>query len=178
LTSTDNEFHDLIYKFTYPAHWAYPQMDLASQNEGMVFTDVNNVLPYLKPGDEVLGEATSDWGGNSAPSKWETVYFWDDSMGVTKELINWSGGDVVDVHSKLKVVRSGNKNMIDRTVGTIVCRDNPIKPENSSVKFSGIINAEMDEYNDVWRVDCSCGGYGYFSYDNEFVLGHKGAPRH
>ncbi|MGB0176479.1 MAG: hypothetical protein ACPF9D_04890 [Owenweeksia sp.] len=38
LNSYNNEFHEKLYSFTYPAHWAYPGMEQAYKNAGMEFT--------------------------------------------------------------------------------------------------------------------------------------------
>ncbi|HMK25888.1 MAG TPA: PA14 domain-containing protein, partial [Chitinophagaceae bacterium] len=67
-TETNNEFNKPLYSFSYPAHWAYPEMQGASKNIGAVFehvrfqngkittagVDLNEFMKVFESGDELF----------------------------------------------------------------------------------------------------------------------------
>ncbi|MCX6180660.1 MAG: hypothetical protein NT150_01855 [Bacteroidetes bacterium] len=164
LTETQNEFHDPIYSFTYPGHWAYERMALASENEGMVFTSKNAVLNALKDGDELA------LLGNASP-----IAFVDKEKNL---LIDAKGKDV-GTFTKAKVVRSGARNIAATPVGSVVTLENPIKAGNTYLSFDKVLNAGVNEYKEDWQRFCNCGVYEA-SKDksaNVFVLGRRGNIR-
>ena len=188
LSRTKNEFNDPIYNFSYPAHWAYSGMGMAYKNvhaefsnllliKGKLFSAANQPFPiekYFESGDELW--ITGYDGMNYSPGEFCQSLFstvprridrraWviDASKGVAKEtglyIIDENGKPVTGFISLLKVLRSGRRNILDASVGSILSLDNPIRelgPNNFKLVIDSsirIINASAVSYNDVWKVE-------------------------
>ena len=163
LTSLQNEFHDPIYTFNYPAHWAYKRMDMASKTEGMVFDksyfDVN--ASVFNDGDELLLDNTTKAFVNydSGSNQWQ--------------ILN-AAGTVLTSYGTAKVIRSGARNMASAPIGTVVMLSNPIQGPN--IVFANVINAGASEYNETWkRMGCNCANVS--TSTNPYMLGVKGNLR-
>jgi len=137
-----------VYKFNYPAHWAYDRMGPAYKNQGALFeaTTVNaNLNAYFVEGDRVL------WGANLGN---EAVILRDNFGNLNA--YNMSGTNVAFT-GFVKVIRSGRKNQQSSSIGTVVSFENPIA--GGSLDFSSIpiLEASAIEYDDDWLAFCECG---------------------
>lgn len=171
LTSVQNEFRDSVYNFTYPAHWAYDGMGQAFKNIGFGYDAriVNRELvlsnglqadDYLVPGDECLI-------GNYYWSK--DHYEYSELVANVRKAYVYKGADnklnLIDENGvpiafdtdntlfRLKVIRSGRRNIQSTPIGTITLLKNPIRGSGSSkyLEFEDIVNAEAMEFSDQWQ---------------------------
>jgi len=161
LTSVQNEFHDNIYNFTYPAHWAYDKgMGQAYKNTGLVISGVNfvsgipklsgsNLNTYLIGGDECLIYKEFEQGDP------EVGYAYLGSDNIIN-FINQYGNPIYDGtttnHYTVKVFRSGRRNMQSTPVGSVTTLKNPIK--SGILQFDSILNSSAVECSDNWKVNC------------------------
>lgn len=170
LQSVQNEFHDPIYSFTYPAYWAYDRMGFVSDNEGMIFDDLSNttVSGRLRDGDEIyIQNAVSG-----------TVAYFDKENGT---LMDKTGLEISTANIGFsKVIRSGARNMHSVPVGSIVTLENPIQSGQTSLQFSKILNAGASEYKDGWKRFCNCASNGLDDLNassNPFLKWQRGNTR-
>lgn len=136
LTKTTNEFHDLLYNFSYPSHWAYERMGMAADNEGLEITGSNTSL--LKDGDEI--------------SMANGTIVYANKIGNIISLINRDGSAASNVSGK--VVRSGARNMPVSPVGTVSMISNPIV--GYKLAFNQVLNAGATEFKEGWQRFCNC----------------------
>lgn len=178
LTRTATNFNDEVYNFTYPAHWYYSQMGQAYQNIGY---EANNIFfvnggtsqvtgSQFTRGDEVslliasTGQVTKAWVTEANES------------GIHVLLKN--GDPVQGLVFKMKVLRSGRKNMQTTPVGSITLHNNPLANLQSNL-FEQVLQAGAVEYSDDWRTFCECflnGGSSNYT-TNPYVLGTRGTWR-
>lgn len=159
LTSVQNEFKDRTFSFTQPAHWAYEGMGQAYKNIGLEFNHVTitssairlpnnlNTEDYLVEGDKVL---LTYFGGST-----QICYVFKGDDGILN-LINKNGIPFEDMwipNCKLKVLKSGRKNLHNSPIGSIITKTNPITgpANNMSLQFQDILNVEAMEYSDKWQ---------------------------
>lgn len=166
LTSLQNEFHDPIYTFNYPAHWAYSRMSLASETEGMRFTKTyfDSNPGKFQDGDELLLDNTIKAFVNK------------NKTNNTLQVLNKKGIPITSFNTG-KVIRSGARNMAAAPIGTVVMLSNPM--QDNSIVFANVINAGASEYKEEWkRIGCDCDGDGEDAPgSNPYVLGLKGNLR-
>lgn len=152
LTSATNEFKDPIYSFTYPAHWAYPGMGMASDNilAMDVISGSSFSLPFMSklvPGDII---AISNGSGvrkavfeSSVPLSMQPLY----STGATGS----ASGSVT-----AKVIASGKKNLATVTIGSFTSLVNPIQGNQLVINANTkIINATATEYGNPALRKCT-----------------------
>jgi hypothetical protein len=193
VTKTHNEFKQDIYSVNIPAYRIYKGMSGAYKTLGTFIrnfkTDDNGVIntsplnSFLQPGDELM-----DARGNIywiIESK-ETVNGIE-AQSFRKRVINKNGNIATAFQAAgkwVKIIRSGNRNLISASAATIVCQENPIKTDNDGVdrlKFSKneelkdwrIIDAKATEFNENWTGDwnlpCNTCPAGYqLSLDGEW----------
>ncbi|WP_422108101.1 hypothetical protein [Winogradskyella sp.] len=191
LTQTDNEYEDTYYNFNYPAYWNYVQMGAASRNIGLELnidyipdhqyelsgeTDIGN---YLSNGDVLLVD-DQDIG-------WVT-----NLSGANFSIINRSGL-YIDFATKLKVIRSGYKNLQSANMASITLMQNPIDLGNNfdidgqydpitNTTFEAanwdekrIVNASAVKYSDDWPLACDCDIPEIrFDEDGTLLIRHEG----
>lgn len=153
LTSTINEFKDPIYSFTYPAHWSYSGMGMASDNIGASLSGVLNnsadptFIDKLQIGD-ILGITD---GSNSAKIVIEST-----SPLTTRPLYNTLGNNQFSGTITTKIISSGKKNIATTPIGNFTSLNNPIGGTqfmvNSSTK---VINSEAIEYGNFASRNCT-----------------------
>lgn len=180
LTSVQNEFRDSVYNFTYPAHWSYEGMGAAYRNIGfgsdariinkeIVLSNGLDADDYLVPGDECLiGNYSRVDDKNiyiDVYANLRKAYVYKGSDGKLN-LINENGVpigfDTDNTLYRLKVVRSGRRNLQSTPVGTVTLLKNPIRGtgNNRYLVFEEILNAEAMEYSDQWQT--------YLEYSKEY----------
>lgn len=168
LTQTSNEFKDDYYNFSYPAHWIYDGMGQAYKNigyeknisvsEGGIITTSEHLFSH---GDELMIGNVKYWIYES-----ENDFKIIDKDGIP---IAESPEDGYDV----KVLRSGRKNIQNLSIGSIVCKKNPV--EGNSLVFNAskeIINASIVELTDKAVLPCKCEAFEpYEDSFNPFISG-------
>lgn len=166
LTKVDNEFHNEIFNFTFPAHWAYEQMGLAYENDGLRFKNIANVVDYLKDGDEILVER-DDIG--VAPY---LLGYYDAVQG---KLLDKEGDEITNF-DEARVIRSGARNVPTVAVGSVSLLDNPMV--NQQIVFEGktILNTGATEFKNIWKGFCNCGEQEE-PERNPFISGERGQLR-
>lgn len=143
LTKTQNEFDNYTYSFHYPAYMVtnYEGMAAAFHNIGALVADIttdnNGIITStgwqsLFPGDELANY--------SYPQQRAWVI---KSYDGTLRLIDKTGAFVSNVQgvgSLFKILRSGRRNMLSASAGTIVTMVNPIV-NNNHLDFSADKNS-------------------------------------
>lgn len=215
LTKVINEFHDDIFQFSYPGHWYYDALESASQNYGVnVFSvsspitpaangriNLEGVLPagkktkdYFAVGDELIITFTGNTKG-----QYTVIKVGDDIPGghTFIDCINTAGSLIATspTITKIRVVRSGHRNMQSIAVGSLAAKAMtgfvPYEPANTagtlktsetSYSFSNtsVLDASAIEYSDLWRGKCfTCATEGGLIGNtfNPYHSGNKGLWR-
>ena len=159
LTSTINEFKDPIYNFTYPAHWAYSGMGMASDNiSASITTTTSNNNPFSNPDFTSklhIGDIISTTDGITS------------KKSIVNSLTPLSIGNLYNSIPNppqpfsglvtAKVIASGKKNMPTTTIGNFTSLVNPIQGNHLVINATTkIINADAIEYNNTIGKDCFC----------------------
>lgn len=185
----NNEFNDAVYNFNYPAYWAYSGMGPAYQNTGAVFyhknlMSVNGKLYYADrrdfPASQFFESGDELWvrSGTAAPYDPNCTVNHVDISGKPKKLwvmdaakageggkglflIDAAGLPYSGVIDSLKVIRSGRRNILQASAGSIVSLANPVRetsPGNYKIVIdtaSRVINTSATAYKDLWKVENS-----------------------
>lgn len=184
VTRTNNEHNLPQYTFSYPAHWAYSGMGMAYKNidatyEGLRFR--NGILEtpldmsVFESGDELYVftelrrgpllnaqcESYSGWifHPNSPVNRIWAVY-----TGKTASLtpqfvfIDKDGNPYTGEKVRLRIIRSGKRNLLDQGVGGITSLYDPIRQVGLIKRVvlddqTGIIQTSAASFKDHWRVD-------------------------
>lgn len=184
LTETTNEYKDHYYSFNFPAYWSYAGMSQAAKNaeltteieqsnNGYRFKGTTAVKPsdYLIDGDEV-------WvTGRNAERFKENIRAWVVKLTDTNfKLLDINGQLVRNIVSdgKMKVIRSGYRNLQTASMASITSIRNPLynyddnnnitrrsiiaaaDPTTSMTVNDRIVNASAIQYNDIWPSQCEC----------------------
>ncbi len=181
LTQTINEFDDNFYNFTYPSHWYYESMGLASENldiegkliyatgpyffiQGYPVNSNPDISKYLKLGDELLvknnNNSTRLWvSGYSANKNYVQLMSRNGTIANQQNLPN---------DLRFKVVRSGNRNVQMSSMASITTMKNPLYQNDILVDIGAnsfsyllnesnnvrVLNASAIEYSDYWESQC------------------------
>jgi len=191
LTETTNEYDDKYYSLNYPVHWYYKGMAAACFNSGVELkltastsgtytVTTGNAEALFHPGDEVIMKDD------------ENIQLWvNDVTSTTIDLITREGNPYVGVGTKLKIIRSGRRNLQSASMGSVVLQKNPLDLinglPNSKINldflaFSAgnalanrVINSGAVEFKDDWGVECVPGDDN--PTVNEYVKNRKGVWR-
>src|SRR5690554_299589 len=174
LTETDDEYSDKYYTLNYPAHWYYDGMGQAADNvlfERGFFQASSGVyrlnLPvgdfssnYLVAGDELILNSSQ--------------LAWVKSIGGNHfELIDENGVAITGASGRLKVIRSGRRNLQSAGIMNVTLMRNPLLGAGStnlvnklgpdflmasSIEWDKwrIIDAGAVDYSDIWKTPCDC----------------------
>ncbi len=161
LTKTTNNFDDPVYNLTLPAHLAYDRMGGAYRNIG--YEEDISVSPTgkfsdpsasdLVPGDEVKVTL----GDGSVQKGWVVLAAEGDPLEDYLFLIDEDGAPFAQNTYRVKVIRSGRRNMIMNSMQQVVLKQDPRKLVNGTLtldlhKVTGydpeIISASATEYNE------------------------------
>ncbi|AYL93830.1 hypothetical protein [Mucilaginibacter celer] len=169
ITRTNNEYKKNIYTASMPAYWAYPGMGGAYANANAVFqklsVDANGLvttsgaLQYLNIGDELLditeGETT-------------TKHYWviedQASPGSNSRRLITAGGALATAFTdrKLKVIRSGLRNMLNASAASYTSLNDPIVGNMLNIRSNGdltgmaVLNASATTFNSTWPTWVPC----------------------
>lgn len=176
LTRTQNDFEDPVYAMRFPAYWNYDGMGPAYRNigavrDGLLFTDGRAAMAgadqVFVEGDELAAYATS----GSVFKAWV-----DEVMPDGFHMINADGLPVSGTH-RVKVIRSGRRNMQSVDMAGITLLSDPLQGFSSNV-FTNILHAQALEMGDHWRTECACLKDGAVEYTaNPFRLNQRGMWR-
>jgi len=165
LAETKNEFNDFKYSFNYPAHWAYEGMGPAYRNiDNLLIVDVDvdgklSIDPadtyYMISGDQVKVAGSSG-------TITETESYWVVNKNGDFYLLDKDGNKAntsAVVNLKMRVLRSGSRNMQAMSIGGNITSVNPIRASGSTeyFDFRNILSAGANEYSDEWKTFCECG---------------------
>lgn len=145
LVESRNNFEDPVYSLSIPAHWGYDRMGQAYQNTGIElslnFTSGRATLPadyehLLVPGDELLIVQNAELDNSTSPDHVHRDFrYW-----VTKKegpIVTVYGGQplsratyLLQGQTKVKVIRSGRRNMQNIAIGSVVSLLNPLYNED------------------------------------------------
>lgn len=174
LTQTTTDFNDRVYSFTYPAHWYYNGMGQAYRNIGYTSnttsTFTGGVTTALNASMCVPGDEIGVMQAGVLKLGWVTNVTASSARVVLKD-----GTPMTGAVQKIKILRSGRKNLQNTSIGTIVMRENPLNDLTSNV-LEKVIQAGSVEFVDEWGTFCEC-----FTDDgqdisaaNPYVAGLKG----
>lgn len=177
LTQTTNEYDDNYFSLNFPAYWSYSGMGQAVKNvdftsgiekssDGYKFTTIARPSDYLINGDEVFITGKDAEGYKIDTKAWVVKV-----DNTSFKLLNTEGKLIrnIDKLGKLKIIRSGHRNMQMASMASITSMRNPlyIYDANNIVDKDGklfesndasnrIINASAVSYNDIWPSQCEC----------------------
>lgn len=184
LTTAQNEYDDNYYSFSYPAHWMYPGMGLASENDNFVFSTSTDFLDYvdpltglvgseisdiLIPGDEIIFKVFLDDATPDESEYDKICWVYQKTTGGTGELylIDKNGlapnvDDNVFPYDLIRgeVIRSGHRNMASMPVGSLTSKlsfdSNPAAVSSSLMinEDKEILQANATIYSDRWQNFC------------------------
>lgn len=190
LTSMQNEFDDTYYSFNYPAHWVYTGMGSAIDNIDYSFKSdatlelINTegkvigspLLDVIIPGDEIYGVAFfTDAASGEAFYKYYDSWIYRANTGAAigdagYYLIDQNGGHTTFEEGDAnllaiygRIVRSGSRNFVGASVGSVTTKRLPINALGTELEIDeskGIISASGLTFSDVWQKLCDYdGGY-------------------
>jgi hypothetical protein len=185
LTQTTNEYDDQYFSFNFPAYWSYDGMSQAAKNADFIsgieksndsykFTGSAIAADYLINGDEVFIT-----GFDAEDNRIDTRAWIVKVSGTNFKLLDINGKLIrnVDKSGKIKVIRSGHRNMQMASMASITSMRNPLynydannnivsvktkivddngKLFESADANNRIVNASAVSYNDIWPSQCEC----------------------
>lgn len=173
LTSMTDHFRRPIYSFTYPAYWGHERMGPASENLGLVESGSISTLStnHHRIGD-VLSLVEAD--GTSRLG-------WVTSVSPTVKVVDINNKDITGSFESIRVIQSGNKNMLSATMGGVSSLESPISENDelilqtnheNTLFNNSVLSSSATVYGNDWQVYCTSSKYNP-SY-NEFYKGRAG----
>jgi hypothetical protein len=179
LTQTKTDFNDDVYSFTFPAHWYYTGMGMACINIGVEDSSMNfiNGGCGINIGDNkfISGDEVSIYDSiNMSYVKGWVV----DACATGIQVKLFDGTPLSGANLRLKVLRSGRRNLQNTPIGTVVLRANPLENIHENI-FTKVLQASAVEYSDDWKTFCECflDSTNNSITGNPYVLGNKGIWR-
>lgn len=177
ITKTANEFNDPVYNITYPAYWAYSGMSPAYKNIDRQFSNVNFYdgkivsgadTTAFESGDELyITDSTGTYTGCIPQSPHETK-LWAYDINKDTTALTAPDKDIVfmDAAGKLftksgvsfRIIRSGKRNLLNNSVGSVTMINNPIQNISGVNKLainnsSKVVAASAAAYKEKWQTD-------------------------
>ncbi|MBL0202333.1 MAG: hypothetical protein IPP81_19910 [Chitinophagaceae bacterium] len=152
LTKSNNEFKDSIYNFTYPAHWVYSGMDMASQNIGATsFSAVTSSLAGAVSTDLKAALQIGDViGFNANGNYYKYVVQGISPFYITPLYRNNTVSSFSPIPVYAKIIWSGKRNLPTTSIGSFSALTNPISGSGLSiVAATKIIDAGANEYTNM-----------------------------
>ncbi|MCF6406419.1 hypothetical protein L3C95_26220 [Chitinophaga filiformis] len=156
LTSTQNEFNDPVYTLNIPAYWVYKQMGGAYKSLNNLLQDFNSgsdgiISPsfasLLTPGDELINV-------NDGERLW---------VSQQSRLIDETGKLKTNYLGTVKVCRSGYRNMLTSSAGSITCLKDPLENNtrigllrNEALAAYKVLDAKATLFDEAWGMPGSC----------------------
>ncbi len=186
LTQTTNEYDDNYFSFNFPAYWKYSGMGQAARNAefSIGIEPLNGSYKFAssgttqyKPSDYLInGDEVWVTGRDNENAKL-LIRAWAVKVSDTDfKLIDSKGKLIpgVTTEGKLKVIRSGYRNMQTAGMASVTSMKNPLynydpnnqitgiktnigkEPFKSNDASNRIVNASAVEYNNIWPAQCEC----------------------
>lgn len=151
LTQTINEFKDPIFNFTYPAHWAYTGMGMASDNIGA------SVVPTM-PSYQAALALVAQPGDIIAANGYKYVIQTISGSSITTSPLYSTTPILTLVTTPIKIIASGKKNLATTAVGHITSLINPIISGTLNITpTTNVIDANAIEFTNMEALNCdSC----------------------
>lgn len=133
-SSSTNSFKNPVYSYTYPAHWSYASMNGAYKNTGAEFllthtgisgAPFTNAPQFFVPGDEV--QITTNGSGDEGK-----VFYVKSVTAVSVVLQDKDAAYPSFSNQKVKIIRSGNRNLQSIKSGELVSLQHPILERRNS----------------------------------------------
>lgn len=172
LTETATNFNDKVYSLNFPAYWYYDNMGQAYKNIGLTISGsinsagilTTNHAPHFVPGDEVaLSNSSTTLKAWVIATSNNTVAF---------QLA--SGAAPAGTFSKIKIIRSGRRNLTSQMMATVTTLTNPLNTIKNNI-YENVLQASAIEYTDEWRTYCDCNdNENLIVSTNPYFIGVKG----
>jgi hypothetical protein len=156
LTKTKNKYEDPTFKFRYPAYWKYKGMGFSDNNIKQTFADVKIEDGFIKEGLKNPSDhfASGDQVLASVNGQKYRVWAHETKPGKNIRFINQNGYYVnFSKPGKLEVVKSGYDNLLNRSMGVIATKQNPLT-NNGTLDFSSqssVLSAKAKTFSDHWQ---------------------------
>ncbi|MBO6515024.1 MAG: hypothetical protein JJ975_00555 [Bacteroidia bacterium] len=147
VTKTKDEFNDNVYTLNKPAYWMNGQLAGAYENLGLTVelqwngSSLTDPSGSLLPGDILVPDDFAN----------TTKYWVLSSHNGTVELIDQLGNNTTPTN-RLRVFRSGHKNLLTYGAETIVLKDNPLDHSTGKwhefANWDKVISAKTIDYHD------------------------------
>lgn len=173
LTQTTTDYNDKIFTLNYPAYWFYDGMGPAYKNTGVSMNNISfnssgiatiaNADQYFAPGDEI------ELNTNTTQDK-----AWILAVSATTIKAELKNGTLVNGTYKIKVIRSGRRNMQMEKMASITTLKNPLTGIQNNI-YDKVITASGAEFNDQWNAFCDClTNYSGPNFPGSYVTGSRG----
>lgn len=180
VTKTINEFNDPVYNITYPAYWAYSGMKPAYSNIGMKFSGVSinngqivggvSDQSVLESGDElyITNSGFGQPGCVGTSSYTNKLWVFDTNKNSTALTVPTAQRNLVLMDSigrlftgsgvNFTIVRSGRRNDLGLTAGTVTAMQNPLQTVSGVLELvanasDSVVAASASAYKEKWQVD-------------------------
>ncbi len=165
VTATDNEFNDPVYSVNIPAYWYSKRMGRAYETANILYKNLtvdeqgnigSNYKPYLVEGDELTDVSNADrvfWVINSPISNGSVK---------SLRLVDRFGTLVKGVSSNFKVTRSGYRNQVSASMGSILTLEKPYTESRLKVDIGTdfaamrVIDAKATLFSEEWGQPADC----------------------
>lgn len=187
VTRTHNEFKQNLYSVAIPAYWIpeYKSMTGAYQTLGSYLqgftTDANGIINYsypgfLQPGDELL-----DFSAANGRKIWvaETIATGQQSQTPVLRAIDKDGALVTNFTGRIKIIRSGYRNLFSMAGMSITCLEDPIKNNvlsltNAELNQLRVLDSKATVYTENWdgvpKSNCKTCPEGYQMVNDRCLL--------
>lgn len=165
ITSSQNEFGNLIYNTHYPTHWTNAGMGQAYKNLGMEFVGVNTnssgeitdsgIASKLNSGDEIeIADLVTILGKKVVKGIHPIRYYVLENNNL--KYISRANGQSIGLQSNLylKVIRSGKRNQMGIPIYQYSSLNNPVYNDLIDVSQEmKVLNASGAEFKDAWSIN-------------------------
>lgn len=150
LTMTQNEFDDPVFQFHYPAHWIIPEgMGAAAVNNAAVLNPfsaeggiIKNYANLLVGGDELVIETDST-----------AVHCWVNQTDAHQLVLIDRMGSPVSVNGTAHVLRSGRRNVLSASAGTLTSLVNPLHDGRIEIsQMTRVLDADAVSWAEEWPI--------------------------
>lgn len=165
ITKTQNEFNEPHYQTTYPAHWAYEGMGIASHNQDIITPrfgfNLNGeistafAIDFLNEGDEVLLYRHIEGLFGVSVDIPISGDFYIGSDGNARFVIDKEGSNFHDNNFyRAKILKPGSKNLHSNSIYQMKSLDDPMGGQVINVPFNKrYLDISVQTYKSDWQID-------------------------
>ena len=179
LTQVNNNYDDAMYAFNYPAYWHYSNMGAAYKNINYTLQNVTfngSGVANINPSNNkfIEGDELELKTGNDFYSLGWVTKVTPTSIEVQK----MDGTPINGTYGFIKVIRSGNRNLLTTNMSNITTMVNPLNGIKTNL-YDKVIQASAVEFGNRWRTNCACNtdANGNEIVRNPYANGVKGVWR-